>query len=284
MIVLTGVTGAVGGLVAEDLVRRGVPFRIASHHPDRAPRYPGVEVVHADYADKASLLAALGEGDRVFMVSRHDPYERRVPLHQTFVDAAAEAGVGYVCYLSFFAAGPNAVFKHARGHGATEQMLADAGIPFTGMRNGMYGDTLGAWFDENGVATGPSGDGRVAFSYRPELAEAIAVVLVEPGHEGVFDVGTAESVNLEELARIMSDVTGDDYRYEPQSADDWIAKRKAMGKEDWEIEAGLSSYAAVRAGELDVVTDDYHRLTGKQPLSIAELVERQLDDLPLSRG
>jgi uncharacterized protein YbjT (DUF2867 family) len=284
VIVVTGSTGVVGGLVARELARRGERFRLASHHPERAPDLPGAEVVRIDYSEPASLTAVLREGDRVFMVSMHEPYERRLPLHRSFVAAAAAAGVGYVAYLSFFSAATDAVFKHARGHGATEELLRETGIPFAAVRNGMYGDLIWSWFDATGAITGPGGEGRVAFSYRPELAEAIAVALIEPGHVGVLNIGTPESVTLAELARIASDVTGDAYRYEPLAPEAWKAKRVALGRKDWEVEAGLSSYEAVRAGEFDVVTDDYHRLTGKQPLTVRELIERQLDEMPLHRA
>lgn len=284
MIVLTGTSGVVGGLVAGELARRGERFRVATHNPDRAPRHQGCDIVRIDYADPASLAAALHEGDRVFMVSMHEPYERRVPLHRSFVDAAAAAGVAHVVYLSFFSAATDAVFKHARGHGATEEMLREAGIPFTAVRNGMYGDLLWSWFDATGVITGPGGEGRVAFSYRPELAEAVAVALTEPGHEGVLNIGTPESVTLAELARIASEVTGDAYRYEPLAPEEWQAKRLALGRKDWEVEAGLSSYEALRAGEFDVVTDDYARLTGQRPLTVRELIERQRDEMPLRRA
>ena len=157
--------------------------------PSRAPDLPGAEVVSADYGDPDSIAAALNPGDRVFMVSLHEGPARRVPLHRSFVEAAAARDVAFVVYLSFVNAGPDAIFLHARSHGATEAMLAASGVPFTAMRNGMYADDVAGWFDPDGVAREPVGEGRIAFSYRPELAEAIAVTLTEPGHEGkVYNV------------------------------------------------------------------------------------------------
>lgn len=146
MIVVTGATGVVGGTVARELAV-------------------------ATYDDQEALSAALEPGDRVFMVSMHAQYAERLSLHRSFVEVAVRRRVGRVVYLSFVAAGPNASFVHARSHGATEAMLMESGLPWSAVRNGMYSDVIGSWFDPDGRITGPGGDGRVSFSYRPELGE-----------------------------------------------------------------------------------------------------------------
>ena len=259
-----------------------MPQRLLVREPSRAPQLPGAEVVAADYADPASLRAALGEGDRVFMVSLHEGPADRVPHHRNFVEAAAAAGVAQVVYLSFVAAGPDAIFLHARSHGETERMLADAGLTFTAIRNSMYADDIPSWFDAEGTNTVPGGDGRMSFSYRPELARAIAVTLTEPGHGGkVLNIVTPQSVSMTELAEIAWAVSGANYRYAPTSDAAWEARWRARGKEEWAIEAGLTSYAALRAGELDVTSDDYRTLTGEDPLSVSDIAALLADRLPL---
>jgi NAD(P)H dehydrogenase (quinone) len=284
MLVVTGSTGLVGRLVAEDLARRGLEQRLLVRDPARAPNLPGAEVVVADYGDPASLRTALHEGDRVFMVSLHEGPQERVPHHRSFVAAAAAARVAQVAYLSFVAAGPDAIFLHARSHGATEAMLGDAGVPFTAIRNSMYADDIPGWFDAEGVNTVPGGDGRMSFSYRPELARAIAVTLTEPGHEGkVYDIVTPQAVSMRELAEIAWAVTGRDYRYAPASDAEWESRWRARGKQEWAIEAGLSSYAALRAGEFDVVSGDYRTLTGEDPLSVSDITSLLAASLPLRR-
>jgi len=275
VIVVTGAGGHVGRLVAHELAELGEPMRLVTRDPSRVQELPGAKVVVGDYADPASLDRALYEGDRVFMVSMHEGPERRLELHHAFVEAAERRGVAQVVYLSFVNAGAGAAFVHARSHGATETYLAEYGIPFTAIRNGMYADDLLGWFDEDGVAREPVGDARMSFSYRPELAKAIAVTLTEPGHEGkVYDITTPESVSLGELAQLASEATGKAYRYEPSSDEEWDARWRALGRSGWELEAGHTSFEALRRGELDVVTDDYRRVTGLEPLSIAELLAR----------
>jgi NAD(P)H dehydrogenase (quinone) len=282
VLVVTGSTGHLGRLVAGEIASRGLEQRLLVRDPSRAPQIAGARVVAADYGDPAALVAALNEGDRVFMVSLREGPERRVPLHRSFVLAAAAAGVAHVVYLSFVAAGPDAVFLHARSHGATEEMLARSGMSFTSIRNCMYADDIPGWFDAEGVNRVPGGDGRMSFSYRPELARAVAATLTEPGYEGrVYDIVTADAVSLAGLAEIATEVTGDAYRYQPSDDASWKARWRERGKEAWEIEAGLSSYAALRQGEFDVRSDDYRTLTGEDPLTVAGVVAQLAGRMPL---
>jgi NAD(P)H dehydrogenase (quinone) len=282
VIVVTGSSGHVGRLVAEELSRRGEAVRLVVRDAARAPQVPDAEVVVADYGRPAELAAALHEDDRVFMVSVHEGPERRIPLHRSFIEAADARGVAQLVYLSFVNAARDATFLHARSHGETEAMLAESGVPWTSIRNSMYADDISGWFDDDGVLREAGADARMSFSYRPELALAIAVTLTEDGHEGqIYNVTTPDSVSLRELARVASEVTGRTYRYEPATDDEWDARWRDLGRSGWELEAGHTSYQALRAGELDVVSDDYRRLTGLAPLSITEIVARHADELPL---
>lgn len=273
-----------GGLVAAELARRGIQLRAVTRNVERLPDLGGVEVALAGYDEPDTLMDALEPGDRVFMVSMHEPPERRIALHRGFIDVAARRRVARVVYLSFVGAGPDASFVHARSHGATEAMLAESGLPFTAVRNGMYADEIASWFDSEGRITGPGGDGRVSLSFRPELAEAIVSLLVDEAHDDrhVVTITGPESFSLAELAATASEVTGDAYRYEPLDREEWIAYRRSVGRPEWSIEAGISYYDGVRNGEADVVTDDYRTLTGKEPLSIREIIALHRDEMPLS--
>lgn len=282
MLVVTGSTGHVGRLVAGELSTRGMRQRLLVRDPLRAPDIAGAEIAMADYADPESIADALEPDDRVFMVSLHEGAEQCVPHHRAFIEAAASAGVAHIVYLSFVAAGPDAIFLHARSDGETERLLAESGVPWTAIRTSMYADDIPGWFDADGLNTVPADEGRMSFSYRPELARAVAVTLTEPGHEGkTYDIVTPQSVSMRELAEIAWAVTGQNYRYAPTSDAWWEERWRARGKEPWAIEAGLTSYAALRAGEFDVTSDDYRNLTGEDPLSVSDIAGLLADRLPL---
>ena len=283
MIVVTGSSGRVGGLVARRLESEGHPMRLLVRDPERAPRIAGAQVQAADYGDPQALEKGLGKGDRVFMVSLWIGGDTRLDLHHSFIDAAAKADVAQLIYLSFVNAGPNAVFSHAREHGATEEMLRASGVPWTAIRNSMYADDIPGWFDPDGVAREPGDEARMSFSYRPELADVIAVTLTGPGHGGkIYNITTPDSVSMRELAEIAGKVTGESYSYEPISDAEWIKRWKAQGRPEWALEAGQTSYEALRAGEFDVVSDDYERVTGRKAATVAQIITEIADEMPLA--
>jgi NAD(P)H dehydrogenase (quinone) len=284
MIVVTGASGRVGGLVAAELARRGIPLRAVTRDAGRVPDLGGAEIALTGYDRPDTLADALEPGDRVFMVSMHEPPDRRLPLHRAFVDVATKQQVERIVYLSFLGADPSAAFVHARSHGETEAMLARSGIPFTAVRNGMYADEIATWFDAEGRITGPGGDGAVSLTYRPELAEAIVELLIDPTHDerSVVTVTCPEALTLSQLAAVATDVTGDQYRYEPLDREEWIAYRRAVGRPAWSIEAGITYYDSVARGEAGIVGDDYRALTGKDPMTIREIIELHRDEMPLA--
>ena len=199
------------------------------------------------------------------------------------VDAAVTAGVGQLVYLSCLGAGPDAVFLHGRSHGATEAMISESGLPFTIVRMSMWTDDIPNWFDPDGVIRAPAGDGCISFTYRREIAGVIAATLTEEGHEGrVYDVTGPESVSMPELAALAAEITGDEYRCEPLERDAWTAKRLAMGRPAWSVEAGLSSWDALHAGEFDVVSDTVRELTGNEPIMLADWITGHAAEMPLA--
>jgi NAD(P)H dehydrogenase (quinone) len=273
-IVVTGASGKVGRMIATRLAGEGVAQTLFVRDAARAPALPGADVVVADFRDPDSVRAALREGDRVFMVSVHEPVESRIAAHHSFVDAAAGVGLGLLAYLSIVKPSPTSAFPHGRSHFATEQMILASGVPYAFLRMTLFLDDLRQWFDGDGVCRGPGGDGRVALISRDDTAAVSAGVLRGPGYEHeVLDLTGEESLSLGELAGLCSELTGRSFRYEPGTREAWIESRLAQGIAPWDAQSGVGCYEALEAGEFDLTSRVVRRVTGRPAQSARGWIE-----------
>ena len=271
---VTGSTGWLGGLVARDLAAKGVPQRVLVRDVGRAPDLDGALPVRAAYADRAASEAALAGVETLFMVSAAEN-EHRLAEHRAFVDAAAAAGVRHVVYVSFFGAAPDATFTLARDHAATEQHLGDSGMAWTFLRDNLYLEFVDQMVGEDGVIRGPAGNGRVAVVAHEDIARVATAVLLDPSaHAGeTYSLTGPEALTFSEMAAVVGEVTGRDVSFHDETVEEAYASRAVYGAPDWQVDAWVSTYTAAAKGELDGVTDDVERLTGRPPLSLRAYLE-----------
>jgi uncharacterized protein YbjT (DUF2867 family) len=274
---VTGVTGAVGRATADLLADAGVPFRMLARSPERAPRYPGTTVAAASYGDREAVLAALDGVRTLFMVSAAENAER-LGQHLAFVDAASEAGVRHIVYTSFFGAAPDATFTLARDHFATEQRILASGMRHTFLRDNLYLDFAQHLVGDDGVIRGPAGSGRAAMVARADVARVAATVLQHPEQhlDVTYDLTGPEELTLAEVAETLSRRTGSAVSFHDETIEEAYASRAKWHAPDWQNDAWVSTYTAIAAGELAGVTDDVHRVTGRRPLSLDELLRDSL--------
>jgi NAD(P)H dehydrogenase (quinone) len=271
---VTGSTGWLGGLVARDLAARGVGQRLVVRDLRRAPDLPGADPVQAAYGDGSAAEAALSGVETLFMVSASEN-EDRLREHRTFVDAAAAAGVRHVVYVSFFGASPDATFTLARDHAATEQHLRESGMDWTFLRDNLYLEFMDHMVGDDGVIRGPAGEGRAAVVSHADIARVATTVLLDPAaHTGAtYSLTGPEALTFAQMAEVVSDVTGREVSFHDETVEEAYASRAVYGAPDWQVDAWVSTYTAVAAGELDGATDDVERLTGRRPMSLREYLE-----------
>jgi uncharacterized protein YbjT (DUF2867 family) len=273
-LVVTGATGHIGRLVASGLSADGVDIRLLVRDPARLPEpLRGLDAAVADYADGAAVREALTGARTVLMVSAAES-AHRLASHRTFVDAAAAAGVQHVVYTSFAGAAPDATFTLARDHAATEQHLRDSGMAWTFLRNNLYLDVLAEFAGDEGVIRGPAGEGRVAGVARADVAAAATAVLsdIAPHLGKVYELTGPRAFTLSEAAETLSAATGSRVTFHDQSLEEAYESRASYGAPPWLVEAWISTYTAIAAGEMAHVSDDIERLTGRPPLSLERLL------------
>ncbi|MEU8813539.1 SDR family oxidoreductase [Actinoplanes sp. NPDC048796] len=269
MIVVTGATGRLGGRI---LQRLDASPRLLVRDASRAPA--GYEVAVATYDDGDAVRRALTGAGTVLMVSAAEAPDR-VAEHTSFVDAAAAAGIGHLVYISFAGASPTATFTLARDHWATEQHIRASGLPFTFLRDSLYADFLPFMVGDDGVIRGPAADGRAAFVAQDDIADAAAAVLRDPApHAGrTYTLTGPEALTMSEAAAALT-AAGHPARFHNETLEEAYESRRKYNAPDWQLDAWVSTYTAIAAGELAEITSDIPTLTGHPATPLAALLHR----------
>src|SRR5690625_642425 len=274
-IAVTGLTGHIGSRVAAGLAKRGFEPRLLLRNPEKAAGLPGHRVAVAPYCDGPASPTALAGVDLLFMVSAAESADR-LEQHRTFIDAAAAAGVGHVVYTSFLGASPTATFTLARDHAVTEEQLRTSGMAWTFLRDSFYLDLLPEFADEDGLIRGPAGEGRVGAVLRTDVARSAVAVLTDQAnqrqdHTGKsYDLTGPASLTLAEIAQIVTEETGQKVGFHDETLEEAYTSRSSYGAPPWQLDAWVSTYTAIKAGELDVVTSAVGDLTGSPARSLRE--------------
>ena len=272
-VVVTGATGNVGGGVARALSAAGVGTRLLVRDPGRAPDLPGSEVRVAEYRDASAVRTALEGAELVLMVSAGES-EDRLAEHLTFVDAAAEAGVQHVVYTSFYGASPTSVFTLGRDHAATEDRIRERIPAATFLRDNLYADVMPLLAGEDGVLRGPAGDGRLSAVAVTDVVDVATAVMLDPAaHEGrTYPLTGPEELTLEEVAATMSRVLGRPFRYVAESLEEAYRSRASYGAPDWQVEAWVSTYTAIAAGEMAGTSSSVPDVLGRPATSLEQVL------------
>jgi NAD(P)H dehydrogenase (quinone) len=278
MLAVTGSTGALGGRVARALAGDlRTDLRLVVRDASRAPDH-GTDVRVCDYADRVASVEALRGVDTLLMVSAAEAQDRR-DQHRTFIGAAAEAGVGHIVYTSFAGAAPDATFTLGRDHWDAEQAIRESGMTFTFLRDNFYSDLLPFFADEQGVIRGPAGPGRVAAVARADVADVATAVLRSPTDhaDATYVLTGPEALTLAEVADRAGPVLGRSLRFEDESVEAAYASRKAAyGAEDWQLDAWVSTYTAIKDGSCAEVTHDVERVAGHPARTLEQAIQENL--------
>ncbi len=268
---MTGATGGLGGRVARRLAERGVAQRLIVRDPTRAPDLPTASVAVASYVDGGAMRSALTGVSTLLLVSASESADR-MRHHRSAVDAAVAAGVSHIVYVSFLAAAEDATFTLARHHWQTEEHIRASGVRYTFLRDSLYLDAFPTWVGSDGALRGPAADGHVAAVTRDDIADAaVQVLFADTGeHAGrAYDLTGPEAVTLHDMAEVMSEASGRSITYVPETLAEAYASRAHYGAPDWQVDAWVSTHAAIAAGELDVVSDHIGTLAGHPPMGLA---------------
>ena len=283
MLALTGATGHLGRLVLEALLHKGIaPAQIvaAVRAPEQAAEFAarGVQVREADYDQPGTLCPALEGVDRLLFISSSEA-GRRIPQHRHVIEAAVDAGVGFVAYTSILKADATPMLL-ASEHKATEELLRASGLAYAFLRNGWYTENYTGQLPHylrHGVILGAAGEGRISAAPRADYAAAAAAVLTGEGHEGAtYELGGDDAFTMTELAAEISKQTGTDVLYRDMPVEEYQHALVGFGMPEPAAAMYADADGAVARGDLFAGSGDLHRLIGRPTTPLADVVAAAL--------
>ncbi len=289
-ILVTGATGRVGGIgrhVAAELVSRGLPVRALVRRLDErseALQAMGIDLAVGDFADYASLLAALEDVEAAYF--SYPVGAGLVEAAGLFAAAGRERDLRIVVDLSLDAAFPESPSPQGRAEWVAERIFEWAGYGGTHLRVAaffmenlltLYGRQIG----EHGEIRNSFGDVEPSWIAGSDVGAMVAALLAKPESisERTTVVGAGERASHATIAGIIARATGSPVRYTLLGPEEWrdelIATAAAAGRSDPTVAAHQSAQSvALRGHNTHRVTDDIFRMTGHPPVSLAEFVVR----------
>ena len=278
MIGITGVTGKLGSYVADLVNQQGIASIHLARSPERAKVYASAELRKMVYANTPEVVEALKGIDVLLMVSARENPER-VEEHKSFLDAAKLAGVQHIVYTSFYGADEKATFTLSRDHAQTEAYIKELGFTYTFLRDNFYLDFLIDMALENGEIRGPAGSGKVSAVARKDTSRVAAEILLNPKEwkNQTLNLTGPEELSMEEIVALLSKETGNAITYVDESVEEAYESRKKWPAQNWEYDAWVSTYTAIKAGEQAGVSTDVKKVLGRPAMSLIDVLkERQL--------
>ncbi|MGI8457369.1 MAG: NAD(P)H-binding protein [Propionibacteriaceae bacterium] len=270
-VLVTGVRGRVGSLVAAELAAHGIRVRGGSSHVGGVERaasaHLGVPTVAVDLRTATGLEAALDGVDRVFLYAAADAIEE---VTRAFV----AAGVAHVVVLSSASvemAGGGALGRH---HEQVEQSVVAAGLGWTFLRPNAFATNTLRWAD--GVRAGrvalPFPDAYVEPIHEADLADAAVAALTDERHLGrsYYLTGGVSMTQRQQIATIAAAV-GHEVVVEELDPQEWRRQLLRRGTLDSVADALISLWSQTLDGpgrHDGRITD----VTGAEPRTYAQWV------------
>lgn len=284
MILVTGTSGALGGLIFSGLSAAGGVNVVAGTRSG-----DGRTTRRIDFDDAATLTEGFtGVDVLVFVSAGYAEDDVVLARHGAVVDAAAAAGVKHVIYTSLADSGDSLTI--ALPHRWTERRLADAPFAVTVLRNGLYAEVpvgLATASAASAVTTGvfaaPFGTGRVTVVAREDLADVAVRIAAESdqdleagvrGRHGnrTYELEGVTAIGGDDIAEALTDALGRAVKYRTAPLSETRAALAGSDLEPYQIDHTISLFSNINAGRMEARRTDLTAFLPTTPRPVRDLV------------
>jgi uncharacterized protein YbjT (DUF2867 family) len=264
----------VGSHVVRELLARGAQVQVLTRDPAKAGKLPdGVKAVTGDLGQVETVRRVFKGVESVFLINTVSPTE----VHEGLLSVCGLRGeqVKRLVYVSVHHADGAPWLPHFGGKLGVEEAVRKSGVPFTILRPNnffqndyMYKDVI----LQHGVYPQPLGEIGLHRVDVRDIADAAAVALTTPGHEGqTYDVVGPEPHTGESTAAVWSKALGRPVAYGGSDLEAW-EKQMLAYLPDWAVFDYKHMYAYFQEKGLKATPETIERQTrmiGHVPRSFA---------------
>jgi uncharacterized protein YbjT (DUF2867 family) len=264
-VLIVGASGTVGSFLAPHLTALGHVVRRAT---SRRATEPGQ--VHIDLLTGAGRDAALQGVDALFLLTPPG-HTNQDEILAPFIDAARVHGVGKVVLMSAMGADADESAPLRKA----ERYLEASGLTYNVIRPNWFMQNFQTfWIQtilEQGQIMLPTGTAKGSFIDARDIASVAATLLTTSDHDNrAFDLTGDEALNHDDVAAMLSDVTGRTIRYVDIPSDEMRAPLLQAGLPADYVEFMLMILGYFKAGYAERITDAVRTITGAAPRRFAE--------------
>jgi Predicted nucleoside-diphosphate-sugar epimerases len=238
----------------------------------------GIEIRPGSYEDEKQLVESLKGVDKLLFISSQPGGKTpRLEQHKNVLQAVKEAGVKYVAYTSFPHA-DTATSPLSKDHQETEKLIKELGIDYSFVRNNWYLENELSYIEagkDNKPFVYAAGNGKAGWALEREYAEGAAKVLIASQPKKIYEfAGTMYT--YEDLAKAISEVTGNKIQTQSLSIDDYKKMLEGAGMDDGTVQVVAMIQKLIYDGELDEETTDLPEVLGHELKTLVEAVKEVL--------
>lgn len=248
MILVTGAAGKTGRAVISALSAKGEEVRALVHHDEQTKFVKSLgaqESVVGDMRD-ANTLAQAARGVRGIYHICPNVNPDEVLIGKSAIAAAQSAGVEHFVFHSVLHPQAESM-PHHWNKLRVEEALFESQLQYTILQPSSYmQNVFGSWqaIVEKGVYIVPySVACRMSMVDLEDVAQAVAVVMTEPGHLGAtYELAGPEVLTPSQVAEVLSTHLKRPVHVEQITFDAWARHAQASGMRTHQIEALLTMF------------------------------------------
>lgn len=280
-ILITGATGNVGIETINALLALKPDVEIVAgtrNVTKDAPQFEnrGIKCVAFNFEDIATFLPAL-QGIAILFLLRPPQISDAKKYFQPLVDAAKQANVQHVVFLSVQGAESNSMIPHYK----IEKIILDSRLPYTFLRPSYFMQNFTTTLRNDIVNKNhvflPAGNAKFSIVDLVDVGKVAAKVLIntEAYKNQAFDLTNHEHLTFEEMSHQLSKALGKSILFISPNLVSFFIRKKKEGVNPMFILVMIMLHYLPRFKDVPPTSDAVKEITGDDPITFSEFAKRE---------